>query len=56
MFKKLAALVMTAALILGMSANTIAIEDEGVRVVVNDTAIVMDVPVQVWDQVSYVSY
>lgn len=56
MFKKLSALMLAAALTLGLSANTVAIEDEGVRVVVNDTAIVMDVSVQVWDQVSYVSY
>ena len=55
--KKLLALVLAATLVLGLGASAIAVEEtEGVSVVVNDAAVVLDVPVQVWDQVSYVSY
>lgn len=55
--KKLLALVLAATLVLGLGTSAIAVEEtEGVSVVVNDAAVALDVPVQVWDQVSYVSY
>lgn len=58
--KKLTALALAFSLSLtlamGLGATATAIESDGIDVIVNDAAIPMDVPVQVWDQVTYVSY
>lgn len=58
--KKLTALALAFSLSLtlamGLGAAATAIESDGIDVIVNDAAIPMDVPVQVWDQVTYVSY
>jgi len=55
--KKLFALVLAASLTLGLGTTAMAVEEpEGISIVVNDTAVATDAPVQVWEQVSYVSY
>ena len=58
--KKLTALALAFSLSLtlamGLGATATAIESDGIDVIVNDAAIPMDVPAQVWDQVTYVSY
>ena len=56
--KKLLTLALTLCLLLSLSTTVVAQEigDDGMDIIVNDAPIVLDVPAQVWDQVTYVSY
>ena len=54
--KKLLALALTLCLFTGLAVPVTAIEGDGLDIIVNDTVVVMDTPVQIWDQVTYVSY
>lgn len=54
--KKLFALALTLCLVLNLTGPVIAIEGDGLDIIVNDTVVTMDTPVQIWDRVTYVSY
>lgn len=54
--KKLIALVLTLSLFFSMAASATAIESDGLDIIVNDAVISLDAPVQVWNEVTYVSY
>lgn len=54
--KKLLTLALTLCLTLSLGIPATAIESNGLQVIVNDAVISLDAPVQVWDEVSYVSY
>lgn len=56
MCKKLFALVAALSLTLCLALPVTAIEGDGLQVIVNDTVVAMDAPVQVWDRTTYVSY
>ena len=52
--KKLLTLALTLCLLLSLSTTVVAQEigDDGMDIIVNDAPIVLDVPAQVWDQVT----
>ena len=54
--KKLFALALALCLFMGLAVPVTAIEGDGLDIIVNDTVVAMDTPVQVWNQVTYVSY
>ncbi len=55
--KKLLTFALALCLVFGLSVPAaIAVEGDGLDIVVNDVVITLDVPAQVWDQVTYVSY
>lgn len=54
--KKLIALALTLCLFAGLAMPVIAVEGDGLNVIVNDAVVTMDTPVQIRDQVTYVSY
>jgi len=54
--KKLFALALTLSLFMGLALPVTAIEGDGLDIIVNDTVVAMDAPVQVLDRVTYVSY
>lgn len=54
--KKLFALALTLCLVMGLAAPATAVEGDGLDVIVNDTVVTMDTPVQILDRVTYVSY
>jgi N-acetylmuramoyl-L-alanine amidase len=56
MCKKLFALVTALSLLLCLALPVTAVEGDGLQVIVNDTVVAMDAPVQVWNQTTYVSY
>ena len=54
--KKLFALALALCLTFGLALPVTAVEGDGLDIIVNDTVVAMDTPVQVWNQVTYVSY
>lgn len=56
MKKHLLTLALAFCLVLGLGVPATAVESDGISVIVNDAVIELDVPVQVFDQVTYVSY
>lgn len=54
--KKLLALALTLCLTFGLTVPVSATESNGLDIIVNDTVVVMDTPVQIWNEVTYVSY
>lgn len=54
--KKLLALALSLCLFAGLAVPVTAVEGDGLNVIVNDAVVTMDTPVQIWDQVTYVSY
>ncbi len=56
MIKKLLTLTLALSLTLGLGSAATAIEGDGLDIVVNDTVISLDVPVQIHNNVTYVSY
>ena len=56
MKKHILSAVMALSLVFGLGTTATAIESDSIGVIVNSAAIQLDVPVQVFDQVTYVSY
>ncbi len=56
MLKRLLTLAMCLCLTFGLSGNVIAVESDGIDVIVNNAVIDLDVPVQVEGQTTFVSY
>lgn len=56
MKKRLLTLAMALSLVLGLGASAVAVENDSIDLIVNDTVISLETPVQVYNQVTYVSY
>lgn len=56
MKKRLLTLAMALCLILGLGAPAVAVENDSIELIVNDTVIDPETPVQVYGQTTYVSY
>lgn len=56
MKKRLLTLAMALSLVLGLGAPTVAVENDSIELIVNDTVIDLETPVQVYNQMTYVSY
>ena len=56
MKKRLLTLALALSLVLGLGASAVAVENDSIDLIVNDTVISLETPVQVYNQVTYVSY